>query len=149
MPARVPVFLVVAATATALLTSCSLFNPGPPRNADGEVTEPTVTASQYLAVGDCFSFVDDADYAKVEVTPCGLPHTHTVIGQGTLPQDDIDEAGGLQNAVSAACSDAFATFKEAAAEGSKPEQEFIVAMREVEGEQVAAYSCVATDAAAA
>lgn len=141
--------IVVLLTATTLLAACSLLNPGPPRGADGRVTEPTLTTSRYLAVGDCFSFVDDADLSQVEVTPCSLKYTYVVIGQGTMTPDEADAAGGTQNAVSAACADAFTAFKEAAAEGVKPEQEFIVALREVDGEQVLAYSCVATDAATA
>lgn len=147
MPARTTTALLALVIPTALLASCSLLTPGPPRDAAGNVSEPTVTGTQYLLVDDCFSFTSDA--AKVEATPCDLAHTHTVIDQGTLTTAEVDSAGGLQNAVSAACAETFAAFKAAvlADGGTRPEQEFIVAEREVDGEQVSAYSCVATDTA--
>ncbi|MFZ2964680.1 MAG: hypothetical protein WA006_08370 [Rhodoglobus sp.] len=145
-PARTTTAVLTLFAAIVALTSCSLFSPGPPRDADGDVTEPTVTGTQYLFVDDCFSFTSDV--AKVEVTPCASDHTHVVIGQGTLTTAEVDAGGGLQNAVSAACAEPFAAFKEAvlAEGGTRPEQEFIVAKREVDGVEVSAYSCVATDA---
>jgi len=145
IPARTTTALVTLLAATAALTSCSLLSPGPPR-ADGTVTEPTVAGTQYLLVDDCFSFT--ADVAEVEFTPCDADHTHVVIEQGTLTSAEVDADGGLQNAVSAACSASFAAYKEAvlAEGGTRPEQEFIVAKREVDEVEVSAYSCVATDA---
>jgi hypothetical protein len=147
MPARTTATLLTVLAATALLSSCSLLNPGPPRDADGAITETTVASTRYLAVDDCFSFTSDP--AEVQLAPCGEAHTHVVIGQGTLTPTEVDAAGGTQNAVSASCSEAFATFKEAvtADGGTKPDQEFIVAQREVDEQQVYAYSCVATDTA--
>lgn len=144
-PARTATALLAVLAATAALTSCSLFDPGPPRDADGAVTEPTVTGTQYLLVDDCFSFTSDV--AKVEVAPCASDHTHLVIDQGTLTTAEVDADGGLQNAVSAACAESFAAFKEAvlAEGGTRPEQEFIVAKREVDEVEVSAYFCVATD----
>jgi hypothetical protein len=143
--ARTTTALLTVLAATAVLASCSLLNPGPPRDADGTVTEPTVTGTQYLLVNDCFSFTSDV--AKVEVTTCVSDHTHVVIDQGTLTSTEVDAGGGLQNAVSAACAESFTTYKDAvlAEGGTRPEQEFIVAKRVVDEVEVSAYSCVATD----
>jgi len=146
MPARTTPALLTLLATTVLLSSCSLLNPGPPRDADGAITATTVASTRYLAVDDCFSFTSDP--AEVELAPCGDAHTHVVIGQGTLTPADVDTAGGMQNAVSASCSESFAAFKDEvlAAGGTKPDQEFIVVKQEVDEQEVFAYSCVATDA---
>lgn len=140
----------LAALVAVSLSGCSLLGiGGPARDADGRVTEPADIRSTELTVGDCFSFIDGTDMAESTVVPCDLEHTYVVIGQGSLKQADIDAAGSLQNAVSAACADTFEAFKAEAAEGTKPQQEFVVSTAEEDGEQVTRYSCVATDAAAA
>ncbi len=141
-----PASVAVAALALLALAGCSLL--GPSRDADGRVTEPADIRATALTVGDCFSFIDGTNMAEVTVTPCAQEHTYIVIGQGELTAADVDSAGGLQNAVSAACSDTFEAFKAAAAEGVKPQQEFVVSTAEVDGVEVTRYSCVATDAAA-
>jgi hypothetical protein len=132
---------------TALLSACSLL--ATPRDADGRVTETTEINSTALLVGDCFSFVEGTDLGRASVTPCAEVHTYVVIGMGDLTTPAIDAAGGLQNAVSASCSEVFALFKEAADAGAKPEQEFIVSVSEKDGEQITSYHCVATDGLAA
>lgn len=134
-----------AAASILLLASCGLL--GPNRDENGRVTETTVIGSTQLVTGDCFSFVDDT-LVEASVTPCANPHDYLVIGTGELDAATIESSGGLQNAVSAACSGAFAAFKATVAEGVKPTQEFIVANEERDGETVTLYSCVATDAAA-
>lgn len=128
------------------LSGCAML--GPQRGPDGRVTEPTDIRSTELIVGDCFSFVEGTNMVEATVVPCELEHTYLVIGQGTLSQDEIDEAGGLQNAVSASCSEAFAAYVATVAEGDKPTQEFIVSTVEEDGEQVTRYSCVTTNSAA-
>ncbi|MCU1439017.1 MAG: hypothetical protein JWP85_14 [Rhodoglobus sp.] len=130
----------------ASLSSCSLL--GPSRDADGRVTETSEINSTALLVGDCFSFVEGTNLARASLTPCAEVHTYVVIGMGELTTPEIDEAGGLQNAVSASCSEVFTTFKEAAADGFRPEQEFVVSVSEEDGEQITSYHCVATDAVA-
>jgi hypothetical protein len=135
--------LIVSA---ALLSSCSLL--GPSRDADGRVTGTSEINSTALLVGDCFSFVEGTDLARASLTPCSEVHTYVVIGMGELTTPQIDQAGSLQNAVSASCSEVFTTFKEAADDGVRPEQEFIVSVSEKEGEQITSYHCVATDAVA-
>jgi len=133
---------MVAAT-TMSLAGCALL--GTPRGDDGRVTESATINSAALLVGDCFSFVDGTNLAKSIVTPCAEPHAYIVIDQGELDAAAIDAAGGLQNAVNAACDEPFATFKASAAEGVKPEQQFIVSRVERDGKKFTAYSCVATD----
>lgn len=137
----------VAAASTLALTSCGLL--GPNRGADGQVTETTVVGSTTMLVGDCFTFVDGSNLTEVTLTPCTETHAYIVIGKGELDAATVDSAGGVQNAVSVACADAFTAFKETVPEGTKPTQEFIVATEDRDGEQVTLYTCVATDAPAA
>lgn len=142
---RPALLLVGAVAAIATLAGCTaLF--GPPRDADGRVTETTTIRSTTLLEGDCFTFVEGTDLSEVDVTPCAEPHAYIVIGQGELTESQISADGGLQNAVSASCAEDFAVFKEAAAEGVRPEQEFIVSTTERDGATITLYLCVATDA---
>ena len=140
--------LALIATTTAL-TSCSLFGPsGPPRGDDGQVTEAIVAPTTDLLTGDCFSFVDEyPEHERVNLVPCAAEHGYIVIAQGSLTDQAIADAGGLQIAVSANCNEPFATFKAAAAEGTKPTQEFLVTVETVDEKTVTNYSCVATDGA--
>lgn len=142
------IFLSAVGISAALaLAGCSLLSPavlGPPRDADGRVTEPAEINSSQLLVGDCFSFVEGTNMATV--VPCSVEHTHIVISDGDLDDAAIAEAGGLQNAVNAACDEPFAEFKAAAAEGVKPEQQFLVSEFERDDVTLTKYSCVATDA---
>jgi len=134
--------LTVAGTLLAL-GGCALL--GPERDANGQVLETTVIGSTRLLVDDCFSFVDGTNLADASVTPCTEAHDYIVIGSGGLDDAFIADAGGLQNAVSTSCSENFETFKAAAAEGVRPEQEFIVWTGDQDGESVTNYLCVATD----
>lgn len=144
-------FAIATVLASALaLTGCSLFGPsGPPRGDDGQVTETTVIKSTQLLEGDCFTFVEGSNANDAEVTPCSKDHQYVVIGQGSLSQSEVDSAGGLQNAVSAACKDTFEAFKAEAAEGVRPEQEFIVSQVTEDDVVTTNYSCVATDGSGA
>ncbi|CAN5313327.1 hypothetical protein BH10ACT7_BH10ACT7_13990 [soil metagenome] len=135
---------------TLALAGCSLLGlDGPPRGDDGQVTETTVIKSTQLLEGDCFTFVEGSNANDAEVTPCSEDHQYIVIGQGSLSQSEVDNAGGLQNAVSAACADTFEAFKAEAAEGVRPEQEFIVSQVTEDDVVTTNYSCVATDASGA
>jgi hypothetical protein len=137
-------------TGALALSGCSLLGlDGPPRGDDGQVTETTVIQSTQLLEGDCFTFVDGSNNNKAEVTPCTEEHKYIVIGQGSLSQSEVDKAGGLQNAVSAACKSSFEEFKAAAAEGVRPEQEFIVSQVTEDDVVTSNYSCVATDGSGA
>jgi hypothetical protein len=138
----------------ALLSGCSLldalYDPGPPRDANGEITETKVVPATTLREGDCFSFLDDGTLEDVTAIPCAEQHTYIVIGQGELTAKQVNDAGGMQNAVSAACAPEFEVFKAAVAEGApRPDLEFLVANLEHDGQTWSAYSCVATDGAVA
>ncbi|MDP3209791.1 MAG: hypothetical protein Q8M65_11625 [Rhodoglobus sp.] len=137
---RATIVAVFAAASVVLLSACSV---GPPRDANGHVTETTVIGSTTMEVGVCFSF--EADLSEVSVTPCSLTHTYIVIGKGELDAAKVATADSVQNAASAACSEAFAAFKAAAPEGVRPTQEFIIATEDRDGETVTLYTCVATD----
>ncbi len=134
--------LTLAGTVLAL-GGCAFL--GPERDANGQVLETTVIGSTRLLVGDCFSFVDGTNLADASVTPCTEEHDYIVIGGGAFDDVFIADAGGLQNAVSTSCSENFETFKAAAAEGVRPEQEFIVWTDEQDGQSVTNYLCVATN----
>lgn len=136
------VLRVVIACGVTTLAGCSLF--GPDRDENGRVTTPTEIDSTTLLRGDCFSFVDGTELARATVTPCLRPHTYLVIGAGTLGTSEVDKAGGLQNAVSAACTPSFEAYKNRAPDGAKPEQQFIVSPQETDGKQFTLYLCVAT-----
>lgn len=144
--ARTVALGLVVMVSVAALSACSLL--GPARDSDGRVTETTKIDSTTLTVGDCFSFVDGTDLAEANVTPCAKDHTYIVIGDGTLSPSEVDTAGGMQNAVSGACSENFTAFKDAAPEGTKPEQQFIVSPQEKDGKSFTLYLCVATDSPA-
>ncbi|MGV8969255.1 MAG: hypothetical protein ACOH1J_02275 [Microbacteriaceae bacterium] len=141
-----PAATIIALTAiVGMLAGCSLLG-GVSRDADGRVTEATQIKSTELLADDCFSFIGDgSDLSKVTVQPCGSGHTHKVIGQGTLSSAQVGEAGGLQNAVSASCSESFTAFKASLPEGVKTEQQFLVSSKTVDGVESQLYSCVALD----
>ena len=144
--ARTAIALLAIAAASLSLSACStLF--GPSRDANGRVTGTTVINSPDLTVGDCFSFVDGSEQAKSSVTPCTNVHTYIVIGSGSLTEDAVAK-DGLQNAVSGACAASFTDFKSKAAEGVKPEQQFVVSTDEKDGKKTTNYLCVATDSSA-
>ena len=138
----VSIALTVAGTLLAL-GGCAIL--GPERDTNGQVLETTVIGSTRLLVGDCFSFVDGTNLADASVTPCTEEYDYIVIGSGGINDVFIAVAGGLQNAVSTSCSENFETFKAAAAEGVRPEQEFIVWTGVEEGQSVTNYLCVATN----
>jgi hypothetical protein len=142
--------LVAAATVATLagiLAGCSLFPSGPERDADGQVTESAAINSTDLLTGDCFDYIGDgSDLSTVTIIPCSADHVFKVIDEGTLTVADADAAGGLQNAVSGACKEVFATFKATLAESDlRTKLSFLVSTDTVDGEDITAYSCVAED----
>jgi len=145
-PARTTTAVTMLVLSASLLAGCSLLGGGLARDDSGQVLESADVRSSELLVGDCFSYLGD-DLATVTISPCSGEHTHIIIGQGTLEAPAIQEAGGLQNAVSAACNESFTTFKTTIAEGAKTAQEFLVSTRTVDDVEVQAYSCVALDPA--
>jgi len=129
------------------LGGCSLLNSGPPRDSDGNVTESTVISARDLITGDCFTFnsADGGVVDEVTVMPCSLEHAYIVIDQGTLTAVNVTTAGSLQNAVSFACKDTFAAFKDAVVGDVRPKQEFLVFPESNEDDADQAYSCISTD----
>jgi hypothetical protein len=142
-PTRTALALVALITTTVALSACSLL--GPSRDSNGRVTATSEVDSPTLLVGDCFTFVDGTNNARATLTPCAKDHAYLVIGSGTLGTSEIDKDGGVQNAVSTACSTDFDAFKAEAPTGSKPEQQFVVSTADKDGKQVTLYLCVATD----
>ena len=136
-----------ACVALALsLTGCSLLPSGPARDADGRVTSATEMAATELLVGDCFSYLGDgSDLTTVTVAPCSSEHGFIVVDEGSLSTAQVDEAGGLQVAVSVACKEKYSVFTTALAEGLRSELTFLVSAAEVDGATVNNYSCVAVD----
>ena len=136
------------AAAAVLLSGCSLLGLGEiERDASGQVLESTVIDSPDLLPGDCFSYIGDGtDLATVTVIPCTDDHTSKVLAEGQLTTEQVEAAGGLQNAVSGACDEPFTTFKTALTEsGLKTKQQFFVSKQTVDEVEVQAYSCVALD----
>ena len=131
--------------AVALLSGCSLLG-GVSRGDDGQVTESSDIKATELLTGDCFSYIGEGtDLSKVTVIPCSADHTFIVINQGTVLTADAEAAGGLQNAVSAACNESYTAFKTALAEGARTELSFLVSATKVDEKEASAYSCVAVD----
>lgn len=143
-PTRLAALVATLAAGVIVLSGCSILEPT--RDADGRVTKPRDIPATQLRTGDCFAFPDAADLSLVTVTPCALDHTHIVIAQGELTQTRISlSEGDLQVALSLACARPFEAHVAHAPEGVRVEQEFLVAMLDKPGGQVAAYSCVASD----
>jgi hypothetical protein len=131
----------------AVMSGCSLLNPGPPRDDDGRVTESSTISAQDLKNGDCFTFnsADGGVVAEVTVMPCALEHDYLVIGQGTLTASDVTSAGSLQNAVSVACADTFEAFKAGIVGDTRPTQEFLVFPESDKTDADQNYSCISSD----
>jgi len=132
-------------TLAGILTGCSLFG-GIARDSSGQVTEDAEIKSTELLTGDCFTYIGDgSELSKVTINPCTAEHSFKVLATGSLTTTQVDEAGGLQNAVSSACSEIFTTFKASLGDGLKTEQSFLVSNETVDGVEVTSYSCVAID----
>ncbi|MDH6181494.1 hypothetical protein M2152_001676 [Microbacteriaceae bacterium SG_E_30_P1] len=136
--------ILFCTTAMLALAGCSFL--GPSRGPDGQFSEPTQINSADLLTGDCFTFDEGSNLATSTVVPCDVEHEFRVIGQGTLDDAAIAAAGDKQIAINAACDEPFADFMETVAEGVRPDQQFISATIEEDGEQLTEYSCLATDA---
>jgi len=140
---RTAAVILTVLASTLALTGCNAV--APTRDADGRVVATISMPSTEMVVGDCFSFVDGSNHAMASVTPCAEEHSYIVIGQGSLTEQAVTDAGSMQNAVSAACTEPFGTFVATVTEGTKPEQEFIVS--KPEDSKATNYSCLATDTA--
>ncbi|HEY9499536.1 MAG TPA: hypothetical protein VIQ78_10975 [Terrimesophilobacter sp.] len=147
MYSRTLTLATTALSASLLLSGCSLLSSGPPRDDSGAVTESATISARDLQTGDCFTFnsADGGIVAEVTVMPCAQKHDYLVLAQGTLKVSAITAAGSLQNAVSAACSETFTTFKGASTGDVRPKQEFLVFPETDEADSDQLYSCISTD----
>lgn len=131
--------LAMIVTAALSLSGCSVL--APTRDADGTIITATRMPSIDAWVGDCFSFVEGSDLAFATVVPCAEPHTHIVIGTGTLSQKRIDHFESLQIAVLTACKDRVSLY--AAQQGLDPAPEYIVSNKtRPNGSETMHYSCL-------
>ena len=132
---------------TAMVSGCSLLNPGPPRDSEGRITESIIVSAQDLIDGDCFTFnsTDGSVVEQVTVMPCSERHDYIIIGQGSLTWREVTAAGSLQNAVSAACAPDFDLFKATVKGDTRPKQEFLVFPETDEPNADQLYSCMSTD----
>lgn len=137
----------VALAIVTVVSGCSLLDAGPPRDADGRVTEATTISARDVTKGDCFTFnsADGGVVAEVTVMPCSQKHDYLVIGQGSLSTADVTTAGSLQHAVSAACAAPFTEFKATITGTTRPKQEFLVFAENDEKGADQLYSCISTD----
>lgn len=125
--------------ATLALSGCGIL--APTRDADGKIIKATQMPSTDAWVGDCFTFVDGSSLAVATVLPCSEPHTHVVIGRGTLTQKRIDYFETLQIAVLTACKDRINAY--AAGRETEPVPEYIVSTTtNPDGSEVLQYSCL-------
>lgn len=145
MRVRRPLIVVATVVAAALaLSGCSIL--APTRDADGNVVAALPMPSVDAWVGDCFTFIDGSNLAYATVVPCADPHTHLVIGRGTLTQKRIDYFETLQIAVLTACKDRVEVY--GSEKGIDPEPEYIVGTKtSVEGVKTLHYSCLVKDSA--
>ena len=141
-----PVIVLAAMLATTLaLSGCDVL--APTRDSDGKIIKATQMPSTDAWVDDCFSFVDGSNLALATVVPCSDPHTHVVIGRGTLTQRRIDYFETLQLAVISACKDRVSIY--GSQQGVDPEPEYIVSSKSApDGATTMYYSCLVKDSPA-
>ena len=135
-----PVIAIAALVAATLaLSGCSVL--APTRDTEGGIVGAVRMPSTDAWVGDCFSFVDGSNLSYATVVPCTEPHTHVVIGRGTMSERRIAYFETLQVAVLTACKDRFEVYQSEHEEELTPE--YIVAREtERDGSQVTRYSCL-------
>ena len=143
---RRPFFVLATVLATTLvLSGCDVL--APTRDVDGKIVKALEMPSIDAWVGDCFTFVDGSNLALATVVPCSDPHTHVVIGRGTLTQRRIDYFETLQVAVISACKDRVSIY--GSQQGVDPEPEYIVSSKSApDGATTMYYSCLVKDSPA-
>lgn len=143
---RTPLIGAVLVALSVSLAGCSLLATGPARDASGQVTAASEIAATDLLVGDCFSYGPDSTVlTTVTIAPCSGEHGFIIVDKGSLTSAEVDSAGGLQVAVSAACSDKYSAFTTALSEGLHSELTFLINTKEVDDKTVNFFSCVAVD----
>ena len=138
-----PIIAVATVVAAALaLSGCSFL--APTRDTDGGIVGEVKMPSTEAWVGDCFTFVDGSNLAYATVVPCTEPHTHRVIGTGTLNELRIARFDSLQIAVLEVCKDRLEIYQ--AAQEGEVSPEYIASKKtERDGREVTHYSCLVKD----
>lgn len=140
---RPAIALASIVIATLSLSGCNVL--APTRDTDGKIVRAVQMPSTDAWVDDCFSFVDGSNLAYATVVPCSEPHTHVVIGTGTLTEKRIAYFNDLQIAVLTACKDRFELYQ--ATQEQKLTPEYIVSKKtEHDGREVTHYSCLVKNA---
>jgi hypothetical protein len=140
---RPAIALATIIVATLSLSGCDVL--APTRDSDGRILRAVEMPSTEAWVGDCFTFVDNSSLAYATVVPCSDPHTHVVIGRGTLSAQRIAYFNDLQIAVLTACKDRFDLYQTTQELELTPE--YIVSDKaEHDGRTVTHYSCLVKDA---
>ena len=140
--------LATVVAATLALSGCDVL--APTRDADGKIVKALEMPSIEAWVGDCFTFVDGSNLALATVVPCADPHTHIVVGRGTLTQKRIDYFETLQLAVISACKDRITLYigQQIDEQEDEPQPEYIVSTEtSPEGVSTMHYSCLVTNSA--
>jgi len=135
------VSIAVMVAVTLSLAGCDVL--APTRDADGLIIKDTPMPSTDAWVGDCFSFVEGSNLSYATVVPCAQPHTHVVIGKGTLTEAKMALFESLQIAVIESCKRTFENYVEE--QGTEPTPQYIVSREKKPGGEVVNYSCLATD----
>jgi hypothetical protein len=133
------IVLTVLVAATLSLSGCDVL--APTRDAEGGIIGAVQMPSTDAWVGDCFTFIDGSNLAYATVVPCSEPHTHVVVGTGTLSDRRIQFFDGLQLAVISACKDRLELY--AAQQDAEQEPEYIVSKKKDRtGREITRYSCL-------
>ena len=144
--ARPIIAIAVLAAATLALSGCNVL--APTRDTEGGIIGEVMMPSTDAWVGDCFTFVDGSNLAYATVSPCTEPHTHIVIGTGTLSDQRVTYFGTLQIAVLKACETRFELYQGAQETEFVPE--YIVSnKKDREGREITHYSCLVKSSAPA
>lgn len=130
--------------ATVALSGCSFL--GPTRDTDGGIIGAVKMPSTEAWVGDCFSFVEGSNLAYATVVPCTEPHTHRVIGTGTLTDPRIARFESLQIAVLETCKVRLDIYQ-GMHEGEVSPEYIASRKTERDGREVTHYSCLVKDSA--
>ena len=140
-----PILVIAIAVATSVaLSGCSVL--APTRDTDGKIISATPMPSTDAWVGDCFTFVDNSNFAYATVVPCSESHEYVVIGRGVLSDARLARFESLQLAVIALCQSTFDAYAKEL--DTDPEPKYIAARdTKPDGTELTNYSCLATDSA--
>ena len=143
--ARSLLVLAAMVAASLALSGCNVL--APTRDADGKIIAATPMPSTDAWVGDCFTFVDNSNFAYATVAPCSESHEYVVIGKGVLSDARLARFESLQLAVIALCQSTFDAYAKDL--DPEPEPKYIAARdTKPDGTEITNYSCLATDSGA-